>query len=293
MIRHHLFGAAHIDRIGTLGGATVLGASNPGKFSETVGGAALNVASLLAALGAQVSLSSVVGNDPAGDHVRAVANARGVVFHAAAGAATLPTATYTGLLDQAGDLIIALADMEIYASVQAGSLQSGPDDWLLFDANLPPSVIAAGLERPAGHRAAMTVSAAKAPRLRPHLHRLDLLLTNRAEAAALLDAPVSGGGLALAQSLGACGCPRAVLSDGAQPVTVLEDGHCFSLPVPFAAVKDVTGAGDALAAGTLFALGKGAPLADAVHVGLAAARAIVAHTGPYRADLSDVIGDTF
>jgi pseudouridine kinase len=62
-------------------------------------------------------------------------------------------------------------------------------------------------------------------------------------------------------------------------VTVLEDGHISTIPVPPATVADVTGAGDALIAGALAALAHGAPLRDAVACGIVSAQAALATLG--------------
>ena len=58
-------GAAHVDRTGLLDAPSALGCSNPGRFEETFGGTALNVASVAAGLGAEVELVSLVAQDPA------------------------------------------------------------------------------------------------------------------------------------------------------------------------------------------------------------------------------------
>jgi sugar/nucleoside kinase (ribokinase family) len=290
VIRHHLFGAAHIDRIGRLENRTAFGQSNPGTMRDSVGGAAFNVASSLTALGAHVSLSSAIGNDESGAHIHRVAADRQIDFHPLAHPGLHPTATYTGLLDAQGELIIALADMEIYAAADVHKTTVAAGAWLLVDANLSPEMIGALLQKPTAHRAGMTVSASKAKRLRPHIDRLDLLFTNRAEAAALVNAPPADPLKMLGQMIADIGCPRAVISDGAGLLVVVDEGAVTERAVDSVAVKDVTGAGDALAAGTLFALGEGVRFPDAISTGIAAAHAILAHPGPYRADLSNAIG---
>jgi len=292
VIRHTLFGAAHIDRIGVFSGAALPGKSNPGTVRETVGGAALNVASSLAALGAQVSLSSAISTDEAGAQICRIATERRIKLQALPCSAVHPTATYTALLGTDGELIIALADMEIYAAAIVEQAVIAGEDWLTVDANLPADAIGALLQKPSAHVAGMTVSAAKAGRLRPHLDRLDLLFTNRAEAAALVDAPVDEPLETLARTIAARGCRRAVISDGERPLAVIDNGAFAELSVAGAAVVDVTGAGDALAAGTLFALGKGASFIDAVQTGIAASHAVLARRGSYRGDLADLIGIT-
>lgn len=290
MIRHRLFGAAHIDRIGIVDGPAQAGQSNPGTMREAPGGAALNVASSLARLGAAVSLSSIVSNDAAGARIREAVDARGIEWSNLHGDASLPTASYTALLDRNGDLLLALADMQIYDNARVMDGAAHPQDWMLVDANLPATAIAEIVKMPWAHRTAMTVSAAKAHRLRPVLADFNLLMTNRAEAAVLCDVspdmPLSD----LAAILFDKGCRRAVISDGANPLCYLEDGACGTLDIPKTEISDVTGAGDALTAGTLFALGGGATFADALSTGIRTAQAILTVPGPYRPDLATASG---
>jgi len=290
VIRHRLFGAAHLDRIGRASGPAALGQSNPGTMRETPGGAALNVASSLAALGAPVTLCSAVGSDNAGALISEATTARGIEFLDLSKNSTRPTATYTAILDASGDLITALADMEIYDAIQVEQGAVSRGEWLHLDANLSEPTLAALLDEPAAHRSAMTVSVAKANRLRGHLSKLDVLFTNRAEAARLCEVPTDTGLADLAAELSAQGTRRAIITDGPRSIAVLDAGDLTETPVPTCEVTSVTGAGDALTAATLFALGKGQPLSAAVRLGIQAAQAILAVDGPYRADLAQAIG---
>jgi len=290
VIRHCLFGAAHIDRIGRATGLAALGQSNPGTMREMPGGAAFNVASSLAALGASVTLFSAAGSDLSGEQVSTEATARGVDLIGLKSFPQRPTATYTAILDSNGDLITALSDMEIYDGVQLDRANPAEDDWLHVDTNFPEQILGALLTKPAAHRSAMTVSVAKANRLRPHLAKLNLLFTNRAEAAALCGFPAETPLGDLAAQLSLLGCRRAIVTDGPDPIYLLDAEAVLEIHVPATEVKSVTGAGDALTATTLFALGAGRPLKDAVQLGIGAARAILAVDGPYRADLAQAIG---
>ena len=157
-------GAAHLDRLGHTHGPTVSNTSNPGWFHDTLGGAALNVASSLAALGQDVTLISCVGGDAVGQDVISGLATRGVSTKIA----PLPdqqSATYTAIVNNHGDLIIALADMECYdyfdpAFVIEGLATLGASDWLLIDANLPSDALEAMVNITNCKIAAMTVSSA-------------------------------------------------------------------------------------------------------------------------------------
>ena len=75
------------------------------------------------------------------------------------------------------------------------------------------------------------------------------------------------------------GCPRAarpgrklqVVTAGAAGIAVWTGSDACAMEILPACPKDVTGAGDALIAGTLFGVASGLELADAARLGLAAA----------------------
>jgi len=282
-----LVGAAHVDRYGRCDGPPVAGGSNPGRVAAMPGGAAFNVASSLAAFGAQATLHSILGEDAEAGILREAAAARGVGLRAQVSAAH-PTATYTSIVGPDGALVIALADMAVYGALDPGAVAGiGAARWLLVDANPAPDAIAALLNGGAQATAAMTVSSAKAGRLRPVLDRIGILFTNRAELAALCgrdaDAPVPD----LLHRFRALGGQRAVVTDGAADAWTVEGGAVLRHPVPPAPeITDVTGAGDALTAGCLFALMAGRSLAEAVPSGIRAAQAVLAVHGPWRADIA-------
>lgn len=276
--RFLLAGGAHIDRIGRFDAPSIAAASNPGTVRTMPGGAALNVASNLAALGARTELATILGADEAARSVIATAERRNIQLLGQT--ADEPTASYTAFLEPDGELTTALADMAIYEAFdpkkveeQIRSLRA--DDWLVLDANLQSAALIALCRHARCRIAALTVSRAKAKRLRPVLPQIDLLLTNRAEYEALQPGDA---------------IPSALISNGSKPLTVLDKGSSTQIAVAkHGSVSDVTGAGDALAAAALWTYSQGAYLADAARVGIAAAQAVIAVEGPWRPDLRDAI----
>jgi ribokinase len=87
------------------------------------------------------------------------------------------------------------------------------------------------------------------------LERVDTLVVNRLEAAAMLDAPVVGiaGALECATMLTGLGVGAAVVTLGADGAVVATAGSCTHAPAPRVSVIDTTGAGDVFV-GTLAAL---------------------------------------
>lgn len=274
-------GAAHIDRLARCRADFAWRASNPVSLTTSPGGVARNVALNLARMGRRAKLVSVLGADSEGEALVAELGAHRIDCSDAARLEGRATASYTAILDAAGELLCGLADGDIYDELGPARIQAlapGLAAWPLWavDANLPPAGIGALVAaRPSGVRlAALAVSPAKAVRLKPYLGAFDMLFANRAEAAALTGRRVETGteALAAAAELRALGPELVCVTLGGEGVAVGAAGGCDIHPAPAAEVVNVNGAGDAFAAGVLDALSAEAPLGAAVARGLTAAR---------------------
>jgi sugar/nucleoside kinase (ribokinase family) len=272
-------GGAHVDRRGRMTGTFVAGASIPGTMREDVGGGAFNALRNAVRLGAKGAILSMRGGDAAGDAVaRAIAQA--AIGDLSAVFLDRSTPSYTALLDREGDVVAALADMELYEIAFPKQLRRAKvreeiarADALLCDANIP----AAGLRKLAALAGgkpvfAIAISPAKAVRLAEILPALACLFMNRREAAALagmgMDDPIE----AIIARLKDLGLARGVVSHGGQPVVAFDASGSLSVTPPsLRKVADVTGAGDALAGATTLALLGGKPLGAALREGVAAA----------------------
>jgi sugar/nucleoside kinase (ribokinase family) len=275
-----VLGGAHIDRRGRVAGETAPGASNPGTWFEEPGGGGFNAARNLARLGFDVTMISPRGGDPIGEMVSEAADFAGIddrpfVF------LDRKTPSYTAIIEKDGNLVIALADMELYRffvprrlSIRWVRDAFAATDFILFDANLPEETAAAivarakALGKPV---AAIAISPAKVVRLLPCLEDIDYLFLNEAEAAALIGLRPEDAD-AWPSLLADIGVTGAVVTRGKRELVAFKDGRALVLQPPISeTVADVTGAGDSLAAGTLSALMLGLPLEEAVRHGTAAA----------------------
>ncbi|ALN73132.1 PfkB family carbohydrate kinase [Aureimonas sp. AU20] len=273
-----LVGGAHLDRVARSGVSFVPRASNPGRSRESVGGAAFNAARALARFGAQTHLVSARGGDGIGIAVESALESEGI------GDGSLTwldrrSASYTAILDETGELRAAIADMEIYDLLSPRSFRrshlrdklASADAWIL-DANLPDVSLAHFAGAASGRPVfGIAVSPVKVLRFRACLPALSALFLSRTEAASLLglskDTPLPD----LAEGLFSAGLRRAAITDGPNPALILDGSarHLQSTP-QISSIRDVTGAGDTLAAGAAFELLHGADFVSAVRVGMAA-----------------------
>lgn len=285
------FSGAHFDVTGRLAARAIPGVSNPGRVERHPGGASLNSAGVAAALGLPCSLASPVGADADGQALREVLAARHV-GDALFDMADMPTGTYTAIMEPDGNMVIGLADLDVYeyASTQdylaAGQAAAQKAQAWFLPANLTEETLGTLLARAEDRFIALaSVSPAKSVRLKTALAKCDVLFTNRAEAAA-----ITGLGDAdpaeLAQTLAKMGTKAGTLSDGAGPLTWWNgNGTGMLKGNQIETVTDVNGAGDALAGAMLAALSKGTPFAEAVRYGMAAARLILKSRQPFRPGL--------
>ncbi|MCF6368453.1 carbohydrate kinase family protein [Rhizobium halophilum] len=290
-----VLGGAHLDRRGRISGDTAMGASNPGHWIEEIGGGGFNVARNLARLGHDVTMVSPRGGDATAEAVARAAEAAGVVDRPFV-FLDRATPSYTAILERDGNLVIALADMDLYRFFSPRRLRVrtlrqaiATADMIVCDANLPAetlTALAAQAKQAGVPVAGIAISPAKVVRFREALPDLACLFMNAAEAAAL-----SGERVAAIEEWPSILRERklqaAVVTNGGRPLAAYSHGEtCTFRPPPLTEVADVTGAGDALAAGTLDALLRSLPLENAVARGIAASRITLRSPHAVAPDLS-------
>lgn len=191
------------------------------------------------------------------------------------------TPSYTAILERDGNLVIALADMELYKlfvprrlAIRAVRNAFEATDLVLCDANLPAETLSAVTARASfcgKPVAAIAISPAKVVRLKPCLAGIDHLFLNEAEAAALTESRPDDPREWVSE-LRALGLRSGVITRGKRELIAFSRDIIISLQPPVVDnVADVTGAGDLLAAGILAALLAGHDLGEAVRHGAAAA----------------------
>lgn len=256
------------------------GTSNPARSERRFGGVARNVAENLARLGAPVALCSVVGCDDDGSALLAHLRDAGIDTASVIVASDVATPQYTAIIASDGALHVGAADTRAIDALAAGDLERwwpriGSAAWLFLDCNLPPTLIGACIarRREATWRLAIDgTSIAKVQRLPCDLFGTDLLFVNEDEARAC------GGCDALERR----GASSVVCTRGDRGLTIGD----LSVPAVSSNPIDVTGAGDALVAGTLYGLLAGKPLQTAVRLGSRLAALTVESPATVRPDLS-------
>jgi pseudouridine kinase len=251
--------------------------SNPMNGYRSFGGVARNVAENLVRLGTEVSFVSIVGDDEVGRALTRNLRDLGADVSQVVMTTERPTAEYAAILGPGNDLVLGIADMEIFDLFQPAYLDRfwphlASAAWVFCDCNMPALVIEALILRKAGARfklAIDTVSSPKATRLPADLTGIDLLFTNCDEANAILG---HAGGKRLAprgaaQALRERGAIEVVVTKGPSGYAVATSEGVTSMRSVPANTVDITGAGDAMIAGTLYRILAGEDTVRATQTG--------------------------
>lgn len=293
-----VLGGACVDVIARSTAPPVARTSNPGRTVLGHGGVGRNVAEDLARLGTPTALVACVGRDAFGDAVVAATAAAGVDVSGVV-RTDLPTGTWTAVLDDTGELVVSVADMDAVEALggedvrRAERLVAGAG-LVVVDGNLPAATVSAAAHLAAAHGTAVVlepVSVPKAARVAPVLReglRWLAVTPHRDELAALTDLPTTTDDelAAAVDALHARGVEQVWVRDGARGSLLSVNGARTHLDAVPGRVADVTGAGDAALAAYCHALLGGRDPVAAAAFGHAAAALTIEVAGSVRQDLS-------
>lgn len=273
-------GGANLDRKARGKQQVRLHSSNPVTITESCGGVARNIAENLARLGCKSSLFTCVGEDKEGEWILQETRNHGVDISQVWRLPTQRTGTYTALLDRDGEMVVSLANMDIYDALTPDMYA---DKWshivaaqaIFLDTNVPADCLSYIIERCREESMPLfvdPVSSAKAKKLPQRLDGVEAILPNREEAELLAGMSISSP----AECAEACrkirerGVKHVIVTMGEQGVYYqAEDASEHFSPYP-TEVVDVTGAGDAFASGLLYGIVNGGSFERACRLGLAA-----------------------
>lgn len=290
-------GGANVDQKFYIKNTVQLGTSNPVNVSQTVGGVARNIAENLGRLGMDVSLISASG----ADKEWAVIEEASGHFMKLEGVKQLPgssTGSYTAVIDTEGEMVIALANMEIYDAITPEFLQ--PYESLLsraksivVDLNCPKESVHYLCETARKYSVPIIlipVSGPKMARLPDELDGVTWLITNRDESETHLAREIANDEdwRGAVEAWLERGVENVVITSGKQGSMIGNKTEgIFHIP-SFEAkeVADVTGAGDAFSSAVIYAWLEGKSLIDIAKMGNA--NAVKTLESPYtvRQDLS-------
>ncbi|QFG00206.1 winged helix-turn-helix transcriptional regulator [Psychrobacillus glaciei] len=292
-------GGANLDRKYSVKNKLQMGTSNPTTSSQSVGGVARNIAENIGRLGHSVRLLSVVGNDIEYQIIEK-ASSNWMNLFSVEKLANYSTGTYSAVLDRQGEMLFALANMEIYDQLSVEYMKKQEShlsnaQLLIVDMNCPKEVIEYLQTLAMGKNislAIIPVSSPKMERMPDNLHGIEWIILNRDEAEAYLHMKIidESSWKKAAQTFVQKGVNHVVITNGSQGVMYSSES-IDSTYVPAMQVDhvvDVTGAGDAFVSGTLHAWLEGNDLKSAISAGMLNASKTLQSAETVRTELSKI-----
>ncbi len=308
-----VIGGANIDVKCRTYNPAVMRTSNPGTAQTTLGGVGRNIAENLARLGVTTRLITAVGGDASGDRLMMETGAAGVDVTGVV-RTKAATGSYTAMFDPTGELVIAVACMDCMHALTAEVVFRSRDaienaTVLILDCNVARDALACAAR--IAHDANVPiivdpVSGPKAERLRSLLE-LDMevhtITPNADELAMLVQRDVSSDAAIVTAAeqlhslgvrnvwvrLGAGGSYMSSATDsGVYGERILAQTVDANAVADILGVVDVTGAGDAMLAGYVYAMLRGERTVEAARYGQIAAGMTVASDQTVSASINAV-----
>ena len=298
-----VIGAVNIDISASASASFRKADSNPGKIKVSAGGVGFNIASNSALLGVPVCFISAFGGDTHASFLKHKCLERGLDISASLTVDTAVSSCYVCINNEDGDMVSAVNDMDIYEHITPEYIEKklpliNKSALCVIDTNIPARTIAYIAEHCTVPLIAEPVSAHKAVKLLPVLHKLYALTPNKMEAFALYNASNAGQGTSpalaeLARFFIESGTERIYISLGEKGLFCADKNARYRVKpfVPENAdrarkamrkgadstkgaqhiIKNTTGAGDSQTAAVVWAVLKNMSLKESADAGIAAA----------------------
>lgn len=301
--------------------------SNPGKINVDSGGVGRNIAHNLALLNVPVTLLSAVGDDGEGIRILEETGKAGVKMEQMIISGEHPTGIYLAILDEKGEMEAAVSDMRILEEITVEYLRSKAylikgSKIVVVDTNIPEESIGYVVDLCNKVKVPILVepvSVEKAKKLRGILNgrwTVDYITPNRDELASISGMEIGDDQdinlVRAAEELKGKGVKNVIVTLGERGVYVSSKGGSFRgegegpgeregnsekddigrgwkrfIRPSVGKAVDVTGAGDALAAGLVYGIYKGYSMEVAARFGLGAAALTISTKEAVRRDLRE------
>lgn len=255
-----VIGGANIDIIGFPQSTLILKDSNPGKVKISLGGVGRNIAENLVKLGLHTKLISAVGDDVYGNKVMDEARILGLDMQDSLVLKGQQTSTYMAILDEQGDMSVAIAHMDIFDNLSIDFIKDKRhivenSKLCIIDTNIPKEVIEYALTTNKKTDFFLdTVSTTKAMKVRELIGYFHTIKPNKIEAEMLSGIEINSSDDLKRASYYFLnkGVKRVFISLGEQGVYYNDGTESRQIKSPAIEVVNATGAGDAFIAALAF-----------------------------------------
>ncbi|MPM52608.1 Pseudouridine kinase [bioreactor metagenome] len=258
-------GASMIDITGRSFTKLLDGDSNPGAITVTPGGVTRNIAENLALLDVDVTLITALCRDAFGEMIRQRCLDVGIDIAHAYYSPDGITTTYLAILDEDGDMSLALSDTKALDQMPLEHLLKNrsildKNELIVIDAALPDEIINYLVDKYQDQRLFVDpVSVGKARSIKNIIGKFDTLKCNQLEAAYLADLAITDEKTLeqAAEILLAKGLRHIFITRGKQGAYYQNSAEKGYVPSFKVTIQNATGAGDAFTAGVVYGALKG------------------------------------
>lgn len=281
-------GAANVDIHGRSKAPINLRDSNPGHMNVSAGGVTRNVCDNLSRLGAPVKLITVLGDDVYAQQIRTECAAAGMDLSHSMKVENHPSSTYISILDEKGDMMVAMSDMSVLQKMGVEFLESKAGvingaKIITCDSGLPAETLLGILHMFGDQQPVFIdpVSCAYAAKIKPFVGKFHTIKPNRMEAEILSGVEIHNDD----DLKRAC---STILEQGTQRIFVSLGGDgCFYMDrdgqmlhrklKPLDQMVNATGGGDAFMAAVIYSTLHDLDIEQTIDYGLAAGLAAISH----------------
>lgn len=252
-------GGANVDIIGLPYKSLIMEDSNPGNTTISLGGVGRNIGENLARLGIDTRLITVLGNDIYGKQIVEDGMKIGLDMSDSLIVQDKDTSTYLAILDENGDMKLALSSMDIFENLSVPFIESKRDiiensRLCVVDTNIPEEVIRYMVENIEADYFLDTVSTTKAQKVKDIIGSFHTIKPNKIEAEILSGIEINSQDDLKRASyyLLEKGVKRVFISLGEKGIYYFDGKIERYVFPPKANIKNATGAGDAFLAGVAY-----------------------------------------
>lgn len=250
-ITYYVIGGSMVDCVAHPQQAVHQGNSNVASIDLSFGGVANNIVRNLAYHQKQVKFLSVFSSDGYGQDMMSHLSELGVdLTHAIV--VDEPSSMYLALMDEKGDLMVAMVDSSNLDKIQLKHLKAflmdmKVDDVVVLDTNLDQPLLEFILEHAKGKVACDPISLIKAQKIKPYLKYLHVFTPNALQASALSEIEITDEASlkAVGQYFKNQGVEQTIITLGDQGGLVVSQEAMIRYQQPAFEVVSAIGAGDA------------------------------------------------
>lgn len=289
-----IIGGANMDIQGFPSGNLILHDSNPGEVKISLGGVGRNIGENLVKLGINTKLISVIGDDLYGSKILEEAKLVELNMEDSLVLKGWATSTYLSILDESGDMAVAISYMDIYEKMTIDFIKEKKhiidnSKLCIIDTNIPREVIEYIVTT---HKETDffldTVSTTKAKKIKDLIGYFHTIKPNRIEAEMLTGIEITNdddlkkvSGYFLER-----GVKRVFISLGDNGVFYNDGKNANHIKTPKIKVVNATGAGDAFIAALAYGHYNNIGIEESTKMAIAASILTLSHEDTINPDMS-------